>query len=42
MDGTTAVTGFATQFVKELKEGDQILDQAGNVNTVASVATETS
>ena len=41
MNGTTAVTGFATQFVKELKEGDQILDQAGNVNTVASVATET-
>ena len=36
--GTKAVTGFATQFVKELKEGDQILDQAGNVNTVASVA----
>ena len=29
MDGTTAVTGFATQFVKELKEGDQILDQGG-------------
>ena len=39
--GTKAVTGFATQFVKELKEGDQILDQAGNVNTVASVETET-
>jgi len=38
---STAVTGFATQFAKELKEGDQIIDQAGNVNTVASVTSET-
>jgi preprotein translocase subunit YajC len=35
------VTGFATQFVKELKEGDQILDLGGTVNTVASVESET-
>ena len=39
--GSQAVSGFATQFVKELKEGDQILDQKGNINTVASVTSET-
>jgi len=42
MDNSTTVTGFATQFIKELKEGDQLLDQAGAVNTIASVETETS
>jgi hypothetical protein len=37
----TKVTGFGTQFVKELKEGDLVLDLAGDINTVASVETET-
>ena len=40
--GSATVTGFATQFAKELKEGDKLLDQAGNVNQVLSVQSETS
>jgi hypothetical protein len=39
---SATVTGFATQFIKELKQGDQLLDQAGNVRVIASVQSETS
>lgn len=35
------VTGFATQFTKELKEGDQLVDGAGNVRIVSSVTNDT-
>jgi len=36
------VTGFATKFLTELKEGDIILDQSGNENKVLSVTNDLS
>ena len=35
------VTGFGTQFVKELKEGDLVLDLAGDINIVDTIQSET-
>jgi len=40
--GSTAVTGFGTKYLTELKEGDIIVDQAGNENVVASVTNDLS
>ena len=37
----TSVTGFATQFTKELKEGDVIVDGGGNERIVSSVTSDT-
>lgn len=40
--GSTAVTGFGTKYLTELKEGDIIVDQEGNENVVASVTNDLS
>ena len=40
--GSTAVTGFGTLFSSELKEGDILVDSAGNERIVSSIASDTS
>lgn len=40
--GSTTVTGFGTLFSSELKEGDILVDSAGNERIVSSVASDTS